>query len=75
MMLRRRQELREDRRAQASIVDHEYMIERDGDKVAEISKGWFGVSDTYGVEVAPGEDDILILAITGVIDAMAHPGR
>ena len=64
-----------DLHAHGNIVDHEYTIERDGDKVAEISKRWFRVADTYGVEVAPGENDILILATTGVIDAMAHPDR
>jgi uncharacterized protein YxjI len=56
-------------------VEHEYTIERDGDKVAEISKRWFRVRDTYGVEVAPGENDVLILATTAVIDSMAHPAR
>ena len=64
-----------DLRAQGNFVDHEYTIERDGDKVAEVSKRWFRVRDTYGVEVAPGENDVLILATTAVIDAMAHPAR
>jgi uncharacterized protein YxjI len=63
----------EDMHAQGNLVDHEYTIERDGDKVAEISKRWFRVRDTYGVEVLPGEDDALILAATAVIDTMAHP--
>jgi uncharacterized protein YxjI len=58
-----------------NIVDHEYTIERDGDKVAEVSKRWFRVRDTYGVEVFPGENDVLILAITAVIDTIAHPDR
>ena len=58
-----------------NIVDHEYTIERDGDKVAEVSKRWFRVRDTYGVEVFPGENDVLILAITTVVDTMAHPDR
>ena len=64
-----------DLRAQGNFVDHEYTIERDGDKVAEVSKRWFRVRDTYGVEVAPGENDVLILATTAVIDTMAHPAR
>jgi len=64
-----------DLRAQGNFVDHEYTIERDVDKVAEVSKRWFRVRDTYGVEVAPGENDVLILATTAVIDAMAHPAR
>jgi len=62
-------------RFQGNIVDHEYMIERDGQRVAEVSKRWFRVRDSYGVEVAQGENDILILATVAVIDTMAHPAR
>jgi uncharacterized protein YxjI len=57
--------------AKGNIVDHEYEIERDGDKIAQISKRWFRVRDTYGIEIAPGEDDALILATTVCIDEMA----
>ena len=64
-----------DLHVQGNIVDHEYRIERDGDMVAEVSKKWFRVRDSYGVEVAPGENDVLILAITAVLDNMAHPAR
>jgi uncharacterized protein YxjI len=64
-----------DLHVQGNIVDHEYTIERDGHKVAEVSKRWFRVRDTYGVEVLPGENDVLILASTAVIDTMAHPDR
>jgi len=58
--------------AKGNIVDHEYEIERDGDKIAEISKRWFRVRDTYGIEIAPGENDALILAATVCIDEMAR---
>jgi uncharacterized protein YxjI len=58
--------------AKGNVVDHEYEIERDGHKVAEISKRWFRVRDTYGIEIAPGEDDALILAAAVCIDEMAH---
>jgi uncharacterized protein YxjI len=64
-----------DLHVQGNIVDHEYTIERDGQKVAEVSKRWFRVRDTYGVEVSPGENDVLILASAAVIDTMAHPDR
>lgn len=57
--------------AKGNIVDHEYEIERDGKKIAEVSKKWFRVRDTYGIEVAPGENDALILAATVCIDEMA----
>ena len=59
-------------RAKGNVVDHEYEIERDGEKVAEISKRWFRVRDTYGIEVAPGENDGLILAAAICIDEMAR---
>lgn len=62
----------EDLKAHGNIVDHEYEIERDGDKVAEISKKWFRFRDTYGVEVEAGTDPVLILAITVAIDALAE---
>ena len=57
--------------AKGNIVDHEYEIERDGQKIAEISKRWFRIRDTYGIEIAPGENDALILAATVCIDEMA----
>lgn len=58
-----------------NILYHEYTIERNGDTVARVSKSWFHVRDTYGVEVARSEDALLILAITVVIDTMSHEGR
>ena len=64
-----------DLHVQGNIVDHEYRIERDGSPVAEVSMRWFRARDTYGVEVAAGENDVLILATTAVIDTMAHPAR
>lgn len=57
--------------AKGNIVDHEFEIERDGEKVAEISKRWFRVRDTYGIEIAAGEDDALLLAVAACIDEMA----
>src|SRR5262245_846680 len=58
--------------AKGNIVDHEYEFERDGDKVAEVSKRWFRMRDTYGIEVMPGQDDALILACTVCIDQMGR---
>ena len=62
----------EDMEAKGNIVDHEYKIERGGEKVAEVSKRWFRVRDTYGIEVAPGQDDALMIAVTVCIDQMTH---
>ena len=57
---------------QGNVVDHEYRISQDGTKVGEISKKWFRIADTYGVEVMDGHNDVLILAVTAVIDSMTH---
>jgi uncharacterized protein YxjI len=64
-----------DLEVQGNILDHEYTIEDGRTKVAEVSKKWFRVADTYGVEVAPGQDPVVILAVTAVLDTMAHPDR
>lgn len=61
-----------DLEVQGNILDHEYTIGEGRDKVAEVSKRWFRVRDTYGVEIEPGQDDVLILAVTACIDQMAH---
>ena len=45
------------------------------DKVAEVSKKWFRLRDSYGVSIDPGQDDVLILAVAVCIDEMAHDGR
>lgn len=60
---------------QGNVLDHEYRIEQGGHQVAEVSRRWFRIRDSYGVEVSPGQNDILILAVTAVIDTMVQPGR
>jgi uncharacterized protein YxjI len=62
----------DDLEAKGNIVDHEYEVERGGDRVAEVSKRWFRVRETYGIEIAPGQDDALILAATVCIDQMTR---
>jgi uncharacterized protein YxjI len=58
--------------AKGNVLDHEFEIERDGDRIAQISKRWFRIRDTYGIEIAPGEDDAFLLAATVCIDEMAR---
>lgn len=62
----------EDMEARGNIVEHEYEIERGGSKVARVSKRWFRMRDTYGIEIAEGQDDALILAVMVCIDQMSH---
>ena len=57
---------------QGNILDHQYKIGEGRDQVAEVSKKWFRIRDSYGVEVEPGQDDLLILAVAVCIDQMSH---
>lgn len=61
-----------DLEVKGNILDHEYSIGEGRDKVAEVSKKWFRMRDTYGVEIEPGQEDILILAVTVCIDQMTQ---
>lgn len=58
--------------AKGDFIDHEYQITRDGRPAATVSKRFFSLSDTYGVDIAEGEDDVLILAVAVVIDMCSH---
>jgi len=64
-----------DWKVQGNIVDHQYEIEGPAGTIAEVGKKWFRVRDTYGVKIAPDQDDALVLAIAIVVDAMAHKAR
>jgi hypothetical protein len=55
-----------------------------GKRIGPISNGsnaqaafspYFSWTDTYGVEIADGDDDVLILASTVVIDMVCHEDR
>lgn len=62
----------DDLEAEGDFLDHEYGFTRGGRTVATVSKQWFSWTDTYGVEIADGEDDVLILASSVVIDMVCH---
>jgi uncharacterized protein YxjI len=59
--------------AEGDFTDHEYTVSRGGRAVASVSKQWFSWADSYGVDIADGEDAVLILASTVVIDMACHP--
>ena len=57
-----------DLEVQGDFWQHEYTFTRAGQLVATVSKRYFSWTDTYGVDIAPNEDDILLLACTVVVD-------
>jgi uncharacterized protein YxjI len=54
------------------LLDHEYRIRRQGKRVARVSKKWVSFTDSYGIQVDEGEDDILILACAIIVDMICH---
>ena len=63
----------DDLEAVGDFIGHDYTFSRGGREVARVSKKWFRISDTYGIEIAEGEDHVLILASAVVIDLCVHP--
>ncbi len=61
-----------DLEATGSLFDYEYQFRRNGRVVATVSKRYFSWTDTYGVDIADREDDVLVLASTVVIDLCCH---
>ncbi len=62
-----------DLEAKGNLLDMEYeFVDSRGHRVAEASKRWFRLADAYGVEIATGQDDVLILACAVVIDLCCH---
>ena len=56
--------------AEGNFMSHEFQItSADGHVVAEISKKWFSLGDSYEISVSRGEDPINVLAVVLVIDA------
>ena len=54
--------------AVGNIIGKDFEI-RDGHQViAQVSRSWFRIRDTYGVEVAPGQDEVLFLAVAVALD-------
>ena len=63
----------DDLEAEGDFLDHEYEFRRGDRVVATVSKRWFSWTDTYGIDVADGEDDVLLLASAVVVDLASHP--
>ena len=50
------------------LFEHEYQVKRADSVIATISKQWIALTATYGVQTAPGEDDVLLLASVLALD-------
>ena len=61
-----------DLRIQGNILEHNYTISRQGVTLAEVSKKWISLRDSYVVDIADGEEAILLLACAIVVDRISH---
>ena len=62
-----------DLEAEGNFTDHDYAFRRNGNVVGTVSKRWFTFADTYGIEIADDEDQVLLLASAVVVDQACHP--
>jgi uncharacterized protein YxjI len=61
--------------AKGDFTDHEYEIRAGEQPVAEISRRWFSLRETYGIAIAPGQDEVLLLSAAVCIDEMSEDER
>ena len=54
--------------AVGNIFDKDFEIRDGGQVLAQVSRAWFRIRDTYGVDVAPGVDIVLMIAIAVCLD-------
>ena len=58
--------------AVGNLIDKDFEIRDGGQPVARVSRAWFRVRDTYGVDVAPGQDDVLMICVAVCLDRIHH---
>jgi uncharacterized protein YxjI len=53
---------------EGSLFEHEYTISRGGTVIATVSKAWMSLTATYGLDIVPGENDLVILTSVLAVD-------
>ncbi|HEV2216489.1 MAG TPA: LURP-one-related family protein [Candidatus Dormibacteraeota bacterium] len=61
--------------AKGDVLNHEFQITSGNAVVATVSKQWFAADFMYGVAIAPGQDEVLMLCIAIAIDEMSETDR
>ena len=61
--------------AQGDILNHEFQITAGDQTVATVSRQWFVGDLIYGIAIAPGQDEVLMLCIAIAIDEMSENDR
>jgi uncharacterized protein YxjI len=61
--------------AEGDIMNHEFQVTAGGQAVATVSRQWFVGDYVYGIAIAPGQDEVLLLCIAIAIDEMSENDR
>ncbi len=61
--------------AEGSFWEYEYAFSRSGRAIAHVSKKFFSWNDTYGIDIAKGEDEVLLISAAVVIDQCCHEDK
>jgi uncharacterized protein YxjI len=62
----------DDLEMRGDLLDHEYTIDQGGREVAAVSKRWLTIRDTFAVQIAADQDNLLILASVLALDLALH---
>lgn len=62
-------------KAHGDILNHEFEISGPAGVVATVSRQWFIGDLMYGIAIAPGQDEVLMLCIAIAIDEMSEDDR
>jgi uncharacterized protein YxjI len=65
----------DDLEMEGNLLDHEFTIAQAGQTIATVSKRWFSLHDTYAVDIAQGQDHLLILASVLALDLAEEQER
>jgi uncharacterized protein YxjI len=65
----------DDIEVRGDLFEHEYTFSRQGHQVAQVSKRWISLVDSYGIDIDDQEDQVLILASAVVIDEILDEER
>jgi uncharacterized protein YxjI len=64
----------DDLEAEGDFLQHEYRFLRGGAAVAHVSKRWFSLADTYGIDYDDAIDPVMLVASAVVIDQCLESG-
>ncbi len=52
-----------------NFVQHDFTFTENGQTIATVSKAWISLADSYGVDIADGQNDLLILCSVLALEA------